>query len=398
MKKISFIAVFLSLCCTVSAFMIIEESSYEAKNIDNNESKRIRSLIKIQRVLLEAVGLNILYTAKNANDSLYTKLEYFTPKEVGNIVKDECSVEILEERTKGDLYYVKAQISTNEDKVLSDFASRNFTDEDIREIHNIYRNNKEIDKKLLQLAEEFDAAETKPEKEELRKKYLEIIRQNSPEKWFLRKSINAKLQELESKLPYLQNLNVKKKFENIISFSDSVSSSRKKIFFSPQEEINYYQKQAETDPQNPSFLISLGFAYLKDDKYEKADEVFRKALELDDKKAEAYFGLGIAAFGQKKYEKAVTEYEKAVAIDSLNDNYFLNLGVALDYLGKKDDAFDNYQKAIELNPQNARAYYNLGMIYQDLDNKEKANFYLKKAAQLGHSDAQNNLQQKHIKW
>jgi len=398
MKKTSFIAGVLLSCCLLSAFTIIQESTYQAKRIDNNETKRIRALVKIQKILMEAVGMNILYTAKSRNDSSYVKLEYFTPKEIGGIVKEGCNVEILQERDDGDSYYVKSQLSADEDKILADFATRDFSAEQMREIHGTYKKNKEISKKLSRLSEEFDQADNEPEKEDLRKKYEVIVRRNSPEKWFLRKSINSKFDELEAKLPYLQNLNIKDNFENIISFQDSVSAIRPEKFPNVQAEIDFYEKKTVSQPQDISYLISLGFAYLKNDSYEKADSCFRKAVEPNIKNAEAYFGLGIIAFENGKYEDAVNEYENAVTIDSLNDNYFLNLGVALEYLGKNDKAFDSYEKAIELNPANSRAYYNIGMLYQDLDNREKSEYYLKKAAQLGHAKARENLQKRNLKW
>lgn len=82
-----------------------------------------------------------------------------------------------------------------------------------------------------------------------------------------------------------------------------------------EKALDMATKAVETDPQNPSFLDTLGWVYFKMGDYEQAREYIRKSIDSGDASAEVFEHMGdvLAAAGEE--EAAKEWWEKALEKD-----------------------------------------------------------------------------------
>ena len=134
--------------------------------------------------------------------------------------------------------------------------------------------------------------------------------------------------------------------------------------------------------QNELFYINKGLSFLKQRKYNEAEENFKKAIEINPQNDSAYYNLGNIYKRQQKYNEAEESYKKAIEINPQNDSAYNNLGILYQLQQKYSNAEESYKKAIEINPQNDSAYYNLGIIYQQQQKYSNAEESYKKAIEI----------------
>ncbi len=78
------------------------------------------------------------------------------------------------------------------------------------------------------------------------------------------------------------------------------------------EALKLIQQALKTDPENPSYLDSLGWVYFKLGKYDLAEEYLKKALKFDSTSATIYEHLGDVYQKQGKTELAKAAWQKAL--------------------------------------------------------------------------------------
>ena len=103
----------------------------------------------------------------------------------------------------------------------------------------------------------------------------------------------------------------------------------------------------------------LGWRFLLDGNYEKAEEMLRKALKHDSHNDVVLTELGAVYFHWKKYEQAISCYTKALTINPNNDISYAGLSLCYNKQGKDDLAKDYLQKARTLRSQR----YKPGTVY-----------------------------------
>ncbi len=110
-----------------------------------------------------------------------------------------------------------------------------------------------------------------------------------------------------------------------------------------------FSNLTKTFPKDAHIQSRLGYAYLKNRDFEKAEAAFKTAKKLDQNLAEAYVGLGLVyaerpASGLSAYSnfrKAVGEAKRATKLDS-------TYGPAYRLLGELYERFqEDHQKAVE---------------------------------------------------
>ena len=100
---------------------------------------------------------------------------------------------------------------------------------------------------------------------------------------------------------------------------------------------------------NPSTkrLIKSGVHLMEDEKYEKAQEKFKKALEKDNSEPEAYRGMGMIAFQQEKYEDAYVALQKVVELEGEETPMLYNLmGISAMKTGEYEKAVEAFEQGI----------------------------------------------------
>ncbi len=178
--------------------------------------------------------------------------------------------------------------------------------------------------------------------------------------------------------------------------------------------------------------IEKGLDFQNDDKFEKAEQEFKRALEINPDYSDAYYYLGVLYKIQGDTEKATESYEKALEIEPTNSRarYMLKLLTDADSVLStsrrspsgiqgdtntpvpeinrdkikeelKDDIRQNYLKAVQLakeekltesisffertvklNPNNFKARYNLAVAYLRLGHPVKATAQLRQAIKI----------------
>ena len=78
---------------------------------------------------------------------------------------------------------------------------------------------------------------------------------------------------------------------------------------------------------------------------------------------EKHIGKGKNLINLQKYEDGIKEYKKGLSYFPDNSWVYMNIGIAYEYLGKMDQSISFSKKAIEIDPENATAAYNLGRNY-----------------------------------
>lgn len=201
-----------------------------------------------------------------------------------------------------------------------------------------------------------------------------------------------------------------------IEYSQMIYSARQKYGYSPQKELQYYQREGlakdpkkaiqcfreNADQGDASAQYTLGNCYISgkgvpQDKTEGA-KWYRKAAEQGN--ADAQLGLGICYCNGDgvvtNYDEAVKWYNKAAEQGNRDAQYELgtiyengNLGV----IKNVPKAVEWYLKAAAQG--DVKAQYNLGCCYQKGDgitpDTTTAVKWYRKAAAQGHADAQANL-------
>src|ERR1700722_18955609 len=93
-----------------------------------------------------------------------------------------------------------------------------------------------------------------------------------------------------------------------------------------------------------------------------------------DKPAEAarLNNLGVAYMNQQSFEKALNMFAQAAALDPKFPMAAMNQGIALLNLGRVDAATQFLEQAVKQTPGDPHAWYNLGMLEKNSANSESA--------------------------
>lgn len=139
-------------------------------------------------------------------------------------------------------------------------------------------------------------------------------------------------------------------------------------------ETAMFERTLSINPTNTRIRNSLALSYAKRNRFDLAEENFRRVLDVEPFNDRARVGLGKALCDQGKYWEGVREYEKAQnsggALKSLLDE---NLKSTLMFLISRYDHF------LRSHPDNARAYHSLGVVYSKLGDPGRAVTHYEKA-------------------
>ena len=81
------------------------------------------------------------------------------------------------------------------------------------------------------------------------------------------------------------------------------------------EAVTFIQRALDVEPENPSFLDSLGWAYFRQGKLELADRPLTAAAEKEPKNSVIQDHLGDLRLAQRRKAEAVAAWQRALAGD-----------------------------------------------------------------------------------
>jgi len=136
--------------------------------------------------------------------------------------------------------------------------------------------------------------------------------------------------------------------------------------------VNTYLKAYSLDQKNYLTTTALAdlFGQIKD--YRTEIVWAQKTIAIKADYAPAYLNLGYAYLGQKDYEKANANYQQAAKFDPKDPNPVYSLGVIQQTLGNTQQAIVYYEQSQTIDPDNLDVLYNMAICYDKLKNFNEA--------------------------
>lgn len=125
----------------------------------------------------------------------------------------------------------------------------------------------------------------------------------------------------------------------------------------------YFIQATVLDPSSHEAHSKLALIYLKNERFSKAEMLYRKLIVSGYKEPSYLSNLALALFQQHKLEEAKSFYQKAIEADPTRAGRFFSLAHTLYELNEFDQAIDNFRKAIELEPKNLDYLLSLAQVY-----------------------------------
>jgi predicted TPR repeat methyltransferase len=133
-----------------------------------------------------------------------------------------------------------------------------------------------------------------------------------------------------------------------------------------------YRRILAVAPDYPDAWHFRGVVAFQLGRLAEAETMIRRALELAPDYPDANNNLGNVLQQQKRSEEALRFYERAIALKPDLADGHNNIGNVLQQQKRYDEAVALYQKSIALKPDLADAHLNLGKAYEALDRMSEA--------------------------
>jgi len=116
--------------------------------------------------------------------------------------------------------------------------------------------------------------------------------------------------------------------------------------------LDYYNAALNVKPNNTEAWYNKGMYFQTRQKYEVANECYRKINEIDSMYANAYHNQGyIKMLVDKDLDSALYFFNKTIEVDSFHFGAYNHLGLTYEDKGDLVKALKFYEKAVEINPE-----------------------------------------------
>ena len=131
-----------------------------------------------------------------------------------------------------------------------------------------------------------------------------------------------------------------------------------------------FQKAIALDPKSEAYM-GLGWLYVREKKYTKAEEAFRQYLALIRPKSEVYHGLGSVYGATGRYGEAEKMFKKSIELGPQSGGY-RELGRLYTAQKRYDEAEEMFKEHIALMPQDKETYILLAELYNKQGKNKEA--------------------------
>ena len=154
-----------------------------------------------------------------------------------------------------------------------------------------------------------------------------------------------------------------------------------------------YKDLLKDQPLNQDIYYYFGNLNISLNKFNDAEDNFRKAIELKPDFFQAQMNLANTLKELNKLNESEKIYKKVIKFNTNHHKAYFNLGCLQQELARLKEAEENFNKAIELKPDFFQAYMNLGSVLKNLNKFNDAEKIYKKAIELkpNFEKAYNNL-------
>ncbi len=126
--------------------------------------------------------------------------------------------------------------------------------------------------------------------------------------------------------------------------------------------IPLFEKIIKEDPENTRFLMELGDAYIKTDKFEDAEKILNQTLTINSLDARSHYMLGLCYEKWNKPELAIKAFKEATAINPRHYLAHFHLGMVHINLRQWEKATDAFNANIQIRPKDPAVLNNMGYI------------------------------------
>ena len=155
-----------------------------------------------------------------------------------------------------------------------------------------------------------------------------------------------------------------------------------------RDELGFWLDTVAQQPANARVRASLGYYYMRHQRWDEAIAAYRRATELRPNFADAYSDLGTLLLEVGRVDEALVQHRRAVAIKPADAAIRFNLGVALERAGDRPGAVSAWEEALRLRPSLGAAHCRLGTAALEAGLPGKAIAQFEQALQSDPADAQ----------
>lgn len=149
-----------------------------------------------------------------------------------------------------------------------------------------------------------------------------------------------------------------------------------------EQMIPYLLRLADLEPDFPSHIYDLAYAYDKRGDYGNSIRYYNTYLEQEPFSDSAWYNLGIIYNKTGEYTKALEAYDYALAINPENTFALFNKANILSNLERYREAMDVYREFVEEEPESLEGLTYLAECYDKTGNEEMARKYYFEAIEL----------------
>lgn len=120
------------------------------------------------------------------------------------------------------------------------------------------------------------------------------------------------------------------------------------------------------------YRLELGKIYMKDERYEEAEEVFRQIATIEDKPKEAYIELSKVLKAQNRLNDAIEYLLRAAVLDPADAEPIFQAGLIYLETRKGPEALGMFQRVLKINNLYPLVHYNMGRAALMMGNTEQA--------------------------
>jgi tetratricopeptide (TPR) repeat protein len=130
------------------------------------------------------------------------------------------------------------------------------------------------------------------------------------------------------------------------------------------------------DPSNHELYHKLGLLFLSQERFGKAEMMYRKLIVSGFIEPSYYSNLALALYQQRKLAEAKSFYEKALEMDQTRPGRFFSLGQVSYELQEFEEALRHFLKALEMDPENLDYLITISQLHIDQNNPQQAHQFL----------------------
>ena len=144
-------------------------------------------------------------------------------------------------------------------------------------------------------------------------------------------------------------------------------------------------------------LNNLGVAYMNQQNFAKAEQLFVAAIQKDPTLLVAQLNQGIALLNSQQLSQASMVLRRVIEQDPKNTAAWYNLGLVARKSGNTQETIEDFKRVVLLDPNDADAHYLLGSGYQQSKDYQDAILEFQRALQLNplHASAEFGLARAH---